>query len=319
MTDKKENESGVQSTAFRTFSLIAVFWSATILFLGVGANSWEKDKTFQLTLKQARSLFHMILDMRYWNAAHGGVYVPITRETQPNPYLDIPDRDITTLDGQRLTMINPAYMTRQLSEIASKRNKVKFHITSQKPIRPANAPYPWEEKALQKFSRAGDEYYEWNLPKRGAREFRYMAPLWTEEACLKCHAKQGYKLGELRGGISVTIPVGTILSIRDHAIWKLDLIFLGIWLLGIIGIYGSYRSSVKTLTELQAAFGEINMLRGIIPICSSCKKIRTDSGAWEQIEVYIRDRSDAEFSHGICPDCVKTLYPEYSKEESNDD
>jgi hypothetical protein len=49
-------------------------------------------------------------------------------------------------------------------------------------------------------------------------------------------------------------------------------------------------------------------LRGLIPICASCKKIRDDKDYWSQVEVYVRDRSDAEFSHGMCPDCMKTLY-----------
>jgi PAS domain S-box-containing protein len=55
---------------------------------------------------------------------------------------------------------------------------------------------------------------------------------------------------------------------------------------------------------------EINTLRGIIPICFSCKKIRDDRGYWQQVEVYIRDRSEAKFSHAICPECFEKLYPE---------
>ena len=66
-------------------------------------------------------------------------------------------------------------------------------------------------------------------------------------------------------------------------------------------------------TKLREALDEIKILRGILPICSSCKKIRDDKGYWKQIELYIRDHSEAEFSHGICPDCVKILYPEFYK------
>lgn len=64
------------------------------------------------------------------------------------------------------------------------------------------------------------------------------------------------------------------------------------------------------ITELQDALSEIKTLSGLLPICASCKKIRDDTGYWSQIEVYIRDHSNAEFSHGICPDCVRELYPE---------
>ncbi len=65
--------------------------------------------------------------------------------------------------------------------------------------------------------------------------------------------------------------------------------------------------------ELRAALDKVKTLRGFLPICASCKKIRNDSGYWQQIEAYIRERSLAEFSHGICPDCAQELYPEYWK------
>jgi DNA-binding NtrC family response regulator len=67
----------------------------------------------------------------------------------------------------------------------------------------------------------------------------------------------------------------------------------------------------KLIHELQDALAEIKTLRGILPICSSCKKIRDDEGYWHQVEVYIRDHSEAEFSHGLCPECAKKLYPEF--------
>lgn len=66
----------------------------------------------------------------------------------------------------------------------------------------------------------------------------------------------------------------------------------------------------KLISELQKTLAEVKMLKGIIPICASCKKIRDDKGYWNQVESYIRDHSEAEFSHGLCPECVKKLYPE---------
>ena len=63
--------------------------------------------------------------------------------------------------------------------------------------------------------------------------------------------------------------------------------------------------------ELSEALAQIKTLRGIVPICSSCKKIRDDQGYWNQVEVYVRDHTEAEFSHGICPDCMRKLYSEF--------
>jgi FixJ family two-component response regulator len=70
----------------------------------------------------------------------------------------------------------------------------------------------------------------------------------------------------------------------------------------------------KVIRELQQALTEVKTLSGLLPICASCKKIRDDKGYWNQIEVYIREHSRAEFSHGLCPDCARKLYPEYFKE-----
>lgn len=66
----------------------------------------------------------------------------------------------------------------------------------------------------------------------------------------------------------------------------------------------------KLVSDLKKTLSEVKTLRGFLPICSHCKKIRDDKGYWNQIESYIRDRSDAEFSHGICPECAKKLYPD---------
>jgi len=68
--------------------------------------------------------------------------------------------------------------------------------------------------------------------------------------------------------------------------------------------------------ELQKALDEIKTLRGIIPICTQCKKVRDDMGYWNQVEVYIHNHSEAEFSHSICPDCAKKLYPDLFPEKS---
>ena len=66
----------------------------------------------------------------------------------------------------------------------------------------------------------------------------------------------------------------------------------------------------RLIIDLQTALAQVKTLSGLIPICSSCKKIRDDKGYWQQVEVYVRNHSEAEFSHSICPDCLRSLYPE---------
>lgn len=64
------------------------------------------------------------------------------------------------------------------------------------------------------------------------------------------------------------------------------------------------------IAALKKALAEVRTLRGLLPICAACKKVRDSEGYWKQIETYIKEHSDADFSHGICPDCAKKLYPE---------
>ncbi len=70
----------------------------------------------------------------------------------------------------------------------------------------------------------------------------------------------------------------------------------------------------RLIGELQSALAKVKLLSGFLPICASCKKIRDDQGYWKQVEEYIREHSEAEFSHGICPECAKKIYPQYYKE-----
>lgn len=73
----------------------------------------------------------------------------------------------------------------------------------------------------------------------------------------------------------------------------------------------TYGKLTDTIADLKRAINEIKTLSGLLPICASCKKIRDDKGYWQEVEIYVRDRSDAEFSHGICPECMVKLYPEF--------
>ena len=84
-----------------------------------------------------------------------------------------------------------------------------------------------------------------------------------------------------------------------------------------IGLYKHQmeRERKRLLDELQAALDRIKVLKGLIPICASCKKIRDDEGYWNEVEAYLLKHADAKFSHGICPDCFQKLYPEFSHDK----
>jgi hypothetical protein len=304
-------------------AMVMLGWSAVLVGLllwNINSNNRQVAETIRY---QARAFFEQILTTRFWNASHGGVYVPVTETTRPNPFLEDPDRDLTTTSGMELTKINPAFMTRQIAEIAMARNKVHFHITSRRPIRPANAADPWETAALESFEQGVPEVFA-KVAATGSEGdlFRFMAPLWVDEPCLQCHATQGYKLHDLRGGISVTIPAVSVEAAQKRHTSLVVGIYGLIWAIGLVGIWlgaarlrAKERQQTELIDQLQEALAEVKQLSGFLPICASCKKIRDDKGYWQQIEAYISSHSEAVFSHGICAECARKLYPEIFTDE----
>ena len=189
---------------------------------------------------------------RRWAAAHGGVYVPVTPDTPPTPYLaQLPERDIVTPSGRRLTLLNPAYMTRQIYELAQESGLPRGHLTSLKPLRPQNAPDAWEKKALEAFERGKEEVSE-VVSINGQAYMRLMRPFRIDPSCLTCHEEQGYKVGDIRGGISVSVPMDPIMTKPLHT-WSLILGHVVLWMLGVVGIVLAGRQiSVSAAAALQA-------------------------------------------------------------------
>lgn len=225
---------------------VAVLWSLLIAIALIWNMKIVKTGTLDAARIEARTAFDKDVIYRRWNASHGGVYVTVNEKTRPNPYLDVPERDIITPSGKRLTKVNPAYMTRQVHEIALQAHGVKGHITSLNPIRPANAPDVWEAQALKGFQAGGKEFSS-GEQMDGRDYMRLMRPLFTESGCLKCHAAQGYKLGDIRGGISVAIPMAPLQAIERFHIIKFSTILGLLWVVGLTGIGFSSRRIFQQL------------------------------------------------------------------------
>jgi len=241
--------------------LLAIVWTAVV----VASLLWNLAQTRHNTLKaariQARTAHEKDVTYRRWNAGHGGVYVPVTETTHPNPYLShLDERDITTLSGKKLTLMNPAYMTRQVHEQARAQFGVRGHITSLRPIRPENAPDPWEAKALRAFELGETEIS--SLEQIEHHQYmRLMRPLVTEKGCLKCHADQGYRQGDIRGGISVSVPMEPLWAIAHANVLALTAGHALLWLVGLgAGARGARRlkNSESKRRRVQEALEKAN-------------------------------------------------------------
>jgi diguanylate cyclase (GGDEF)-like protein len=196
---------------FRDVKVFLITLSVTISILIAAIfilryNSVEK-LIVQSMRDQALSYASQIVLTRQWNAQHGGVYVEKKPGIDSNAFLREMgiEPDIRTTDGRTLTLRNPAAMTREISELTLKEKGVRFHMISFKYVNPENKPDAFERKALEGFERGSKE--AWWIDRAGARPlFRYVMPLLVEESCLHCHRAQGYKVGDVRGGISIAVP-----------------------------------------------------------------------------------------------------------------
>ncbi|MFC1591926.1 diguanylate cyclase [Thermodesulfobacteriota bacterium] len=195
----------------RTYKVYTISITLVILlvFSGIflGMSLRTRRLIFEENLNRGRALFASIVLTRKWNAGYGGVYVEKKEGVASNPYLDKPD--ITTIHGKVYTKRNPSLMTREISEYAEKEGAFSFHLTSLRPLNPDNSPDAFERRALQEFEQGKPEIF-CLVKKDTTKLFRYMAPLVTEVACLQCHSAQGYRAGDIRGGISVAFDVAQV-------------------------------------------------------------------------------------------------------------
>lgn len=248
-----------EQNRIRNFALLlAGFWTIAIAISFAWLYHHEKEAVVEVARAEARATFNKDALFRRWGNRHGGVYVAVTEATQPNPYLEhVPERDIITPSGRRLTLINPAYMMRQVFELADgQHDLIRGHITSLKPLRPENTPDPWEAKALLQFEKGAMEVSE--VQQLGGQEhLRLMRPFVTEEGCLKCHGAQGYKVGDVRGGVSVSVPLNVKKGLAANAVIAGVLSYGVLWIFGIglIGMGSRVLSrNLKTLEDSEERY-----------------------------------------------------------------
>ncbi len=238
------------------FVLVCI-WTVLVAILIIYQLFTLHKITLEMAVNEARANFKKDQAFRFWGAYHGGVYAPVTDKYPPNPNLaHIKERDIQTPSGKKLTLINPAYMMRQMNEMFAEVYGQAGHITSLKLLRPENAPDAWEKKALLSFEEGVKEVMEFvdidELPY-----LRLMRPLFIQQGCLKCHWQEGYKIGDVRGGITVSLKMAPFFG-RERRQSVIYLISYSIILaLGIIGIISGAKRLKLRIRERDEAYEEL--------------------------------------------------------------
>ncbi len=198
------NHTGLKTV----FTVIIIFWS-----IAIGVTAWNHIEDHRKTavntaLEAARTTYRKDQAIRRWAASHGGVYAPVTEETPPNPRLsDVPERDIRTPSGRALTLMNPNYALSQIQEKHYALYGIKGRLIGFTPFKKDNTPDLWELTALNLLRSQPETEEVYSLEKLNGKEYlRFLGPMTAEPDCLKCHEIQGYKTGDLMGGISIAVP-----------------------------------------------------------------------------------------------------------------
>ena len=251
---------------WRNIKLFMVVWTL-VIGASLAWNLFYQQKRFEATLHTEAAAFHT-MEMEYRNFVihSGGVYVPVTELTSPSPWLsEVPERDIITPSGKRLTLLNSSYVVRLVHQAMSGASTpLRGSIASLNPINPINAADAWERQALEAFTHGGQEQSLIEVMDDGKTYFRYMKPMITEEACLKCHAQYGDKLGDIRGGVSISVPIDDYLIDERR---ERNALIAGhglIWGIGIFGLFLGGRRQQRAILEAEQSEAQVTLLTNSI-------------------------------------------------------
>ncbi|MCE5312533.1 MAG: DUF3365 domain-containing protein [Nitrospiraceae bacterium] len=210
--------------------------SAILIFSAAWNVIQIKEETIEKAKFEARTLYDHNVAYKKWNATLGGVYAVTGPTSMPNQYIKPEDREIVQGE-KKLSLINHYQMTKNAYQIMSENKGANIlnRVVSLNPINPENKPDNWEKYALQYFEKGLEEFSEVAMIG-GSPYLRVLKPYRMEKECLKCHEYQGYKIGDIRGGISIGIPMKQYYASEARAIYTIIGTHVAMWFIGFGGI-----------------------------------------------------------------------------------
>ena len=230
----------IATDSHHIYTALMVGWTLIVLMLGMAGTYYVDRVYIDLLHTQTSATCDRDLLFRAWCTKFGGVYAA---NLEPNPWLHHPKRDVTTNNGDSLTLINPAWMTRQVNEMQQpgERNIVS-RLTSSKLLNPENKPSDWEKEALRILgSKEKSEIFEVLREETGHETVRLAKPLKVATGCLNCHGSQGYQVNDIRGIISVEVDAGEMFAAKRRIQGFIGFAAFGIWLIGFLTLAVSQR------------------------------------------------------------------------------
>lgn len=248
-------EQEIVSTYRQSQWVALIVWTFLVAIAALFYHSEHSREIIELAKNTAKTALNKDLATRIWTISHGGVYVPIDDKTPSSPWLShIRERDIKTPSGESLTLMNSSYVLRQMMESYGTLYGEKTRISSMKPLNPANKTNPWEEKALRYLQEnpSKSDFYELQTKEDG-EHISMMIPMFVEKSCLKCHNPSENKIGDIRGGISISVPLKAFIEMTHQSLINTYLWLALIWLLVSIGIVAASKAMERKSIQLHAS------------------------------------------------------------------
>ncbi|MEW5783308.1 MAG: EAL domain-containing protein [Pseudomonadota bacterium] len=240
----------------------AVVWTL-LVGVSLGWNIYRsRSEAMAMAYAEARAVRDKDMAFRRWGLKHSGVYVPVTEKEQPSPSLaHLPDRDLVTTDGRRLTLRAPATMVREMmDDYVRETGGARGRIVGLRTLNPANQPDEWEKRQLEAFE-LGEIDEVWEVADLdGQPHLRYLKAWFMGEGCVRCHGILGYKVGDMRGATGVNLPLAPYLAHADGVIRGLALSHGVFWFLGLAGIGWAGREVGQRAREREATLARIEHL-----------------------------------------------------------
>lgn len=314
MIEMKRKERGTATRdQVRNYLLVTALLLVAITFVSLFVDLSGIERNYRsLAAVVGRTIFRTVSASMDWNTRRGVIAAPPARPPrQGAPRAGRPREGA----GAKPAPIDHAAMAREVAGLIARERGISIRLTSRNPAKPESRPDPWEAESLDQFARGAREAHTLIQSDNGA-VFRFMSPLLSEAECQRCHASSPAAQDNVLGGISISfsyLPFQRATDRHKSDTYLLHALFLFISLTAVtlLGV-----KLLDNVGALQDTLLHVRRLEGLLPICARCKKIRTeganpfDMASWVAVEKYIRERTDADFTHGLCPECARELYPE---------
>ena len=248
-----------------------VIISLVICGIFLAFNMRAEELTVSVIHQQAKALFQQVILIRRWVTGYGGVYVEVKSGVNPNPFLtSLPGLKVNIVDkdnNKQYTLRNPGLVTREMSQLSTEAEGYSFHVSSLKPVNvETNSPDAFERASLLRFEQGVRETFMIEQRPSGP-VYRYMAPLAYETTCNRCHSNQRYKVGDIRGGISVSIPMKEVVAkMRMNRLLTAAsaVLVLGL-LLGLLAVINNrFLKALREAQEKLVEMATIDALTGLL-------------------------------------------------------